>query len=99
MAVAVIKRDDPVREVFSGCSSGTRDAGYYNSRDGAIRAFDAALAGFDYHFDRADNSAWSGTFGRREIDIYVDGGDCVGKAIIYYYRTESDRWEMIGYIA
>ena len=93
-----IKRDDPVREAFSGCSSGNVPGAYYETKGHALRAFDAALADFGYHLDREDNSAWSGDEGRNTVDIYVEGGGCVGRAIIYYYRMESGRYEFVGYI-
>jgi hypothetical protein len=99
MPIDTIRRDDPVREAFSGCSTGSAGAGYYETKGHAIRAYDAALADFGYHFDRADNSAWSGDEGRHEVDIYVEGGGCVGRAIVYYYRMESGRYEFVAYIA
>ncbi len=100
--INTIKRDDPVREAFSGCSSGNGPNRYYKTKGHALCAYDAALADFGYHFDRADNYAWSGDEGRTTIDIYVGGGGCslcVGHAVIYYFRMESGRYEFIGYIA
>ncbi len=99
MAVAMIRRDDPVRPAFSGCSTGADGTGYYESGGEALCAFDAALADFGYHLDPVDWSDWSGDTGRNTVDIYFVGGAWIGRAIISYHRMESDRWEFIGYIA
>lgn len=94
----MIKRNDPVRAAFSGCSTGNVPGPYYETKGHALRAFDAALAAHGYHLDCADHSAWFSNEGRCEIDVYVEGGGCVGKAVISYYRMPSGRYEFVGYI-
>jgi hypothetical protein len=94
-----IRRGDPVREAFSGCSSGNGPGTYYETKGHALRAFDAALNDFGYHLDHADNAAWSGDEGRHEVDVYTGQGEAAGFAVIYYHRMVTGRWEFVGYIA
>lgn len=54
-----IRRDDPVRAAFAGCSSGNIPGLYYGTKGHALCAFDAALTDFGYHLDHVDNAAWS----------------------------------------
>ena len=93
-----IKRNNPVREAFSGRSTGNAGVGYYETKGHALRAFNAALADYGYHLDCADDAAWSGDEGRNEVDVYYRHGGCVGHAVIYYYRMESGHYEFVGYI-
>lgn len=93
-----IKRNDPVREAFSSCSSGNVPGPYYETKGHALRAFDTALADFGYHLDTADNAAWSSDEGRHTVDIYNEDAECVGRAVFYYYRMPSGRWEFVAYI-
>jgi hypothetical protein len=103
MAIATIetiKRNDPVREAFSSCSSGHVPGAYYDTKGHALRAFDAALADFGYHLDcEAALADWAGDAGRNLVDVYVEDGDCVGYAVLYYFRMPSGRYEFVAYIA
>jgi len=97
--VKTIKRNDPVREAFSGCSSGNGPDSYYDTKGHAIRAFDDVLADHGYHLDTMDCNAWSGNEGRNTVDIYNEDAEFVGYAVFYYYRMESGRYEFVAYIA
>jgi hypothetical protein len=97
--IETIKRDNPVREAFSGCSSGHVPGAYYDTKGHALRAFDAAIADFGYHLDREDCSDWSGDAGRNLVDVYAEGGGRVGYAVMYYFRMPSGRYEFVCYIA
>ena len=94
-----IRRDDPVRGAFSSCSSGNVPGTYYETKGHALRAFDSALFGFGYYLDRADNSAWSNDEGRTMVDIYTGQDELAGRAVFYYFRMPSGRWEFVAYIA
>ena len=97
--INTIRWDDPVREAFSGCSSGNGPNRYYKTKGHALRAYGAALADFGYHLDPADRSDWSGDTGRNTVYIYVEGGGSVGYAVFHYYRMVSGRYEFVAYIA
>ncbi len=88
----------PVREAFSNCSTGTGNAGCYNTKAGALRVFNAVLAAHGYHLDCGGIAGCLGDTGRCEINVYADGGDCVGKATLYYYRRLSGRYEFVGFL-
>jgi len=94
-----ILRTDPVREAFSSCSSGNSPGCYYETKGHALRAFDSALFDHGYMLDPAACNAWSGDVGRATVAVLTGQGEEVGSAIFTYYRTESGRWEFIGYLA
>ena len=100
-----IKVKHPVRERFAGCSSGAK---YYDSKGEAADAFDAVLMEYGFYLDHADCIGWSGDEGRVTIAVYADpdgpfelpgGPEHVGYAHFTYYRMESGRWEVIGYLS
>lgn len=100
-----IKSRHAVREDFSANSSG---AVYYDSKGQAIDAFNATLADYGFYLDPYDCGGWDGDEGRRVVTVRVEtdgpfdipGEDTrVGYAHFTYYRMESGRWEIIGYLA
>jgi hypothetical protein len=94
-----ISRKFPVRGAFSSCSSGNSPGCYYETKGHALRAFDSVLSDYGYMLDPADCSAWSGDVGRATVAVLTVEREVVGSAIFSYYRTESGRWEFIGYLA
>ena len=98
MPKMTILRNDPVREAFSGRSTGNNGTGYYDTKGHALRAYNEALGEYGYHLDNADNAAWSSDEGRHEVDVYDMYGYLVGRAILYYYRMPSGRYEFVGYL-
>lgn len=91
----MIKSRDPVREAFSGWSSGTV---YYETKGDAVYTFDHALADYGYHLDLADCMDWYYDEGRKIVRILDENDDLVGHACFTWYRMQSGRWEVIGYI-
>lgn len=94
-----IKRDDPVREAFSSCSSGNIPGPYYATKGHALRAFNAALVEHGYCLDAADCHAWSGDSGQIKVAVLTGQGEKAGSAVISYYKMPSGRYEFIGYLA
>ena len=88
----------PVRELFAGCSTGSV-RGYYDTKGHAINAFDGALQTYALFLDRDDLADFYGDAGRKTIDVYNEFGDCVGRAILSWYRMPSGRYEFTGYLA
>jgi hypothetical protein len=75
---------------------------YYETKGSAICAFDAELARWGLQLDPYDLTDFTGDTGRRKIEVWtVDDahGDCVGYAVISWYRMESGRYEFTGYLA
>jgi len=103
VAVMRIKASDPVREGFSGRSTGNvrgvGRTGYYETKGHAIQAFDAELREYGYHLDHASYAVWSGDEGRETVDVCDERRDVVGCAVFTWYRMPSGRYEFIGYLA
>jgi len=97
-----IKANHPVREAFSGCSTGNaRGAGrtgYYSTKGHAVNAFDAELQTFDLCLDRDDLADFHGNEGRKTIAVHDEFGEEVGLAVFTWYRMPSGRYEFIGYL-
>ena len=98
-----IKSSHPVREDFSGQSTGNMGfsgrTGYYSSKGQAVNAFDGALQGYDLCFNRDEIHDYYGDVGRTTVDVHDDCGNCVGFAILSWYRMPSGNYEFVGYIA
>jgi hypothetical protein len=99
-----IRSSHSVREDFSGQSTGnigmSGRTGYYETKGHAVNAFDGVLQGYDLCLDRDDLSDFHGDEGRKTIDVYDECGNCVGRAILMWYRMDqSGRYEFIGYLA
>jgi hypothetical protein len=94
-----ITRKDPVREAFSGYSTGNVPGPYYETKGHAVMAFDAALRIYDYHLACDDTDDFHDDEGRKIIDVLDDSGEIVGQAVISWYRMPSGRYEFIGYLA
>jgi len=103
---------NPVREAFAGkstgCWDGTRRTGYYESKGGAVRAFESALEGYAFNFDPAELWDMSGNDGRITVEVCIveddfEGDevykDCVGRAVLSWHRMPSGRYEFTGYLA
>ena len=101
--MAMWKADHPVREAFSGCSTGNmRGAGrtgYYSTKGYAVNAFDAELQTYNLCLDRNDLSDFHGDAGRKVVEVHDELEHCVGRAVISWFRMESGRYEFIGYLA
>ena len=93
-----ITANHPVREAFSGCSTGNAQ-GYYSTKGHAIDAFDAELQTFDLCLDRNDFADFSEKEGRKVIAVCDKFGNEVGLAVFIWFRMESGRYEFIGYLA
>lgn len=94
-----IKRNHPVRELFSSRSTGNDRGTYYSTKGHAINAFDGILQTFDMWLDRDDLADFSGNEGRKTIDVYANDEGIVGCAVFSWFRMESGRYEFIGYLA
>ena len=94
-----ILRNDPVRDAFSSRSTGNKPGPYYETKGHALRAFEDVLVDFDLQFDHAHLIDWSGDSGREALEVVDDKMYVVGLAIISWYRTETGRYEFIGYLA
>jgi hypothetical protein len=97
--MATIKVKNPVRNAFSDCSTGNDNGRYYETKGHAVCAFYEALVAHNYHFDPNDRCDYYGDTGRKNIDIFNEDEECVGRALLTWYRMEmSGRYEFIGYI-
>jgi len=104
-----IRARHSVREDFSACSSGNGSVTYYGSKAAAVCSYASVLDTYGLCFDRDDFMEMSGDDGRISVAIHTDEyewggpagqGDCVGCAILMWYRMEnSGRYEFTGYIA
>ncbi len=98
-----IKRKHPVRAEFAGQSTGSLGfagrTGYYRTKSHAVNAFSGALQGHYFCFDPNEWWDFQGNEGRKDVDIHDDCGNCVGRAIISWFRMESGNYEFCGYIA
>jgi len=69
-----IKARHPVREAFSGRSTGNARGsgrtGYYPSKGHAVNAFDAELQTFDLCLDRNDLADFHGNEGRKVVEVH-----------------------------
>ena len=88
-----------VREAFSNCSTGNAGGLYYDTKGHAVNTFDAELHAFDLCLDRDDLDDFHGNEGRKVIEVHNEFGSCVGLAVLSWYRTETGRYEFIGYLA
>jgi hypothetical protein len=97
-----IRAKHPVREDFSGCTTGSGGP-YYPTKGDAVSAYSAALAEYSLCFDPDDMICMMGDDGRIEVDVYTDELECavrVGRALLMWHRMEySGRWEFTGYLA
>lgn len=91
------------REAFAGCSTGSyrglTRSDYYETKSSAVCAFDDELARWGLRLDFVD---FAGDTGRQMIEVWTEGdahGDCVGFAVISWYRMKSGRYEFTGYLA
>jgi len=89
------------REAFAGCSTGSS---YYETKGSAICAFDAELARWGLQLDPYDLADFAGDTGRKMLDVCTIGDghgehiDCVGHAVLSWFRMESGRYEFTGYL-
>jgi hypothetical protein len=87
-----IKTNDPVREDFSAKSTGNWDGtvrtGYYETKGGAVRAYQSALEGYALNFDPDGLIDLPGNHGRVEIDVHNHMNDCVSHAIIMWHKRK-----------
>lgn len=99
----MIRSNHPVREDFSGQSTGNMGfagrTGYYRTKGQAVNTFDAALQAFDLCFSRDEIHDYYGDEGRITVDVHDDRGNCVGYAVLSWYRMPSGNYEFIGYLA
>lgn len=97
-----IKARCPLREEFSGCSTGSGGP-YYLTKGDAVSAYSSALAEYALQFDPDNLIDMYGDDGRIGIDIYTDELECarfVGCALLMWHRMDcSGRWEFTGYLA
>jgi len=89
----------PVRNEFSSCSTGNENGCYYSTKGHAVNAFDGRLQEHDLCLDRNDISDFHGDEGHKVVEIHDEFGHCAGHASISWYRTETGRYEFVGYIA
>jgi len=94
-----IKARHPVREAFSGRSTGNDQGCYYSTKGHAVNAFDGELQTFDLCLDRHDLDDFHGDKGRKTIEVHNEFGHRVCWAVISWYRTETGRYEFVGYLA
>ena len=94
-----IRARHPVREAFSSRSTGNDQGCYYSTKGHAINAFCGELQTFDLCLDRDDLDDFHGDEGRKVIEVHNEFKHCVGHAVISWYRTETGRYEFIGYLA
>jgi len=87
------------RNEFASCSTGSDQGYYYSTKGHAVNAFDGRLQGYDLCLDRNYLADWNGNEGRVNHPVVDEFGHCVGCAIFTYYRMESGRYEVIGYLA
>jgi hypothetical protein len=62
-------------------------------------AFDDALQCHALCLDQSDLSDFYGDEGRKVIEVHDFDDNCVGRAVISWYRMPSGRYEFTGYIA
>lgn len=106
-----IRSGHDVREDFSAKSTGSWDGtvrtGYYESKGGAVRAYESVLKSYALDFDPAELWDMSNDSGHITIDVcIVDDSfgddavykDCVGCAVIMWHRMPSGRYEFTGYL-
>ncbi len=97
--MATIKVKNPVRNAFSDCSTGNDNGRYYETKGAAVHAFYEVLDHHGYHFDPDHLIDFPNDAGRRTIDIFDESDECVGRALLTWYRMEmSGRYEFVGYI-
>jgi len=94
-----ILRNDPVRNAFSSHSTGNNRGRYYGTKGEAICAFSDALKVYNLFFDHPHLTDWSEDSGRETLEVLDDKLEVVGLAIIFWYRTETGRYEFVGYLA
>jgi len=87
---------DPVREAFSGCSTGSN---YYDSKVSAFYAFNAVLTDYGYKLDEEAWVDYNGDNGRANHPVLDGSGKEIGCAIFSWHRMLSGRYEFIGYLA
>ena len=91
-----------LREDFASRSTGNQNGsgrtGYYTTKGHAINAYDGVLQTYDLCFDRNDLDGFDGDEGRKHIDIVDEYGNCVGCALLMWFRMDSGRYEFTGYI-
>jgi hypothetical protein len=88
-----------VRNAFAGKSSGNKSGAYYETKGHAVNAFDNALQDYDLHFDRDELVSMPGNEGSVTLAVCNGYNIRVGYARISWYRTESGRYEVVGYIS
>lgn len=94
-----IRSGHEIRTAFSNCSTGSDDGCYYSTKGHAVNAFDGRLQSWDLCLDRNDLSDFHGDAGRKFIEIHDEHGNCVGHALITWFRMQSGRYEFVGYIS
>jgi hypothetical protein len=106
MSRGTIRVNCQLHEDFSGMSTGNNGSGYYETKGDAVRAFEKALNDHNLCFNPDDLMQMPGDEGRIDVDIWTLAGpddnyfhDCVGHALIMWYRMPSGRYEFTGYIA
>ena len=96
----LIRVGHPIREEFSGCSSGPK---YYETKGHAVRAFEAVLNEYNLCFDPNDCMDMPGVCGCAVVEVYskdLEGADYVANVVMSWHLMDrSGRWEFIGYIA
>ncbi len=103
-----IRQSHAVRESFASVSTLNGRECYFDSKGSALHDYESVLDKYGLCLDRNDFLDMSGDDGRLTVAIHTDDytwggpaaqGDCVGQAIIMWYRMPSGRYEFTGYIA
>jgi hypothetical protein len=97
--MVAIKAKHPVREAFAGCSTCPGCAPYYATKGEAVSAFDAALRDHGFRFDEREFINYPGDDGRVTPAVCDEEGNCIGLALLTWYRMPSGRYEFTGYLA
>jgi len=90
---------NPVREEFAACSTSSN---YYNTKGDAIDAFDTVLRDYGMKLEDENIVDLSGPEGRTHWTVVTDCElypECIGQAVISWYRMPSGRYEFVGYLA
>ena len=88
-----------VRNSFASWSTGGSNGCYYSTKNVAINAFDGSLQEYGLFLDREGLADFFGNTGWRTVDVHDEFKHVVGRAIITWFRTPSDKYEFISRLA
>ncbi len=103
-----IRQGHEVRESFASVSTPNGQTRYFGSKGAALHNYESVLDKFGLCFGRDDFLDMPGDYGLLTFGIHTDEynwgdpteqGDCVGQAIIMWFRMPSGLYEFTGYIA